>query len=106
MESNVWLIASIWMGLALLASIVSIKLGVSVALVEILVGVCAGNLFGIHSSPWIDFLARFGSGLLTFLVTALIGSAVVPTVIAQKKFLPDTRIIDRTEEDIEAFPSQ
>ena len=70
MESNVWLIASVWMALALLASVVSIKLGVSVALVEIVVGVLAGNFLGVHTAPWIDFLATFGSGLLTFLAGA------------------------------------
>ena len=41
---NIWFIAAIWMGLALVASLVSIRLGISVALVEILVGVVAGNL--------------------------------------------------------------
>ncbi|MFN2637207.1 MAG: cation:proton antiporter [Gemmatimonadaceae bacterium] len=70
MDSNVWLIAAIWMSLALLASIISIKVGISVALIEILVGILAGNFFGIHSAPWIDFLATFGSGLLTFLAGA------------------------------------
>lgn len=70
MELNVWLIASIWMGLALIASIISIKIGISVALIEILVGILAGNFFGIHTTSWIDFLATFGSGLLTFLAGA------------------------------------
>lgn len=70
MELNVWLIAAIWMGLALVASIISIKIGISVALIEILVGILAGNFFGIHTAPWIDFLATFGSGLLTFLAGA------------------------------------
>ena len=44
MLQNVWLIASIWMGLALIASLTSIRTGISVALIEILVGVVAGNL--------------------------------------------------------------
>ncbi|HET7601194.1 MAG TPA: cation:proton antiporter [Gemmatimonadales bacterium] len=70
MESNVWLIASAWMALALIASIVSIRVGVSVALIEILVGVIGGNFLGLHTTPWIDFLATFGSGLLTFLAGA------------------------------------
>jgi Kef-type K+ transport system membrane component KefB len=69
-DSNVWLVASVWMALALLASIVSIKVGISVALIEILVGVIAGNALGVHSAPWIDFLATFGAGLLTFLAGA------------------------------------
>ncbi|MEY2540417.1 MAG: hypothetical protein QOI22_19, partial [Verrucomicrobiota bacterium] len=40
---NIWFVAAIWMGLALIASLVSIWAGVSVALIEILVGVLAGN---------------------------------------------------------------
>ncbi len=67
---NVWFIASAWMGLALLASLISIRLGISVALVEIFVGVLGGNFLGFHTTPWIDFLATFGSGLLTFLAGA------------------------------------
>lgn len=67
---NVWFIAAAWMGLALVASIVSIRLGISVALVEIFVGVLGGNFLGFQTTPWIDFLATFGSGLLTFLAGA------------------------------------
>lgn len=70
MESNVWLIASVWMALALAASLISIRAGISVALIEILVGVVASNFLGVHTTPWIDFLATFGSGLLTFLAGA------------------------------------
>jgi len=70
MDGNVWLIASAWMALALVASLASIRLGISVALTEILVGVLAGNFLGLHTTPWIDFLATFGSGLLTFLAGA------------------------------------
>jgi Kef-type K+ transport system membrane component KefB len=69
-QSNVWLVAGAWMALALLASLVSIRLGISVALVEILIGILAGNVFHLQSTQWIDFLAMFGSGLLTFLAGA------------------------------------
>src|SRR5881409_3074383 len=58
------------MGLALLASLTSIRLGVSVALAEITFGILAGNFLGLKTTPWIDFLATFGSGLLTFLAGA------------------------------------
>src|SRR5947199_10797080 len=44
MLENIWFIAAVWMGLALLASLISIRTGISVALVEILVGVVVGNL--------------------------------------------------------------
>lgn len=67
---NVWLVAALWMGLALAASVISIRVGISVALIEILVGVVAGNFLNVHVAPWIDFLATFGSGLLTFLAGA------------------------------------
>src|SRR5947207_11074270 len=68
MTQNVWFIAAIWMALALSASLISIWAGISVALVEILVGVIAGNFLGLHATTdWINFLALLGSGVLTFL---------------------------------------
>jgi Kef-type K+ transport system membrane component KefB len=67
---NIWFVAAAWMGLALIASVISIRVGISVALVEIFVGVLGGNFLGFHTTPWIDFLATFGSGLLTFLAGA------------------------------------
>ncbi|HTA73130.1 MAG TPA: cation:proton antiporter [Gemmatimonadaceae bacterium] len=70
MQSNVWLVAAAWMALALLASLISIRVAVSVALIEIVIGVIAGNFLDFHTTPWIDFLATFGSGLLTFLAGA------------------------------------
>src|SRR6266702_1169498 len=94
MLENIWFIASIWMGLALIASLISIRIGISVALVEILVGVVAGNLAGgleggtlhvgiagagasaghvhhvLQSTEWTNFLALLGSGVLTFLAGA------------------------------------
>jgi Kef-type K+ transport system membrane component KefB len=71
MTQNVWFIAAIWMALALSASFISIWAGISVALVEILVGVVAGNFLGVHTTTdWINFLALLGSGVLTFLAGA------------------------------------
>ena len=67
---NTFLIASLWIGLALLGSLVSIRVGISVALIEIGLGVIGGNFLGIQSTPWIDFLAAFGAVLLTFLAGA------------------------------------
>ncbi len=40
---NIWYVAATWMGLALIASMISIRLGVSVALLEIGMGVITGN---------------------------------------------------------------
>lgn len=67
---NVWAIAAIWVALAFVASIFSIRLGISVALLEILVGVSAGNLFHLQVTDWINTLAGFGAVLLTFLAGA------------------------------------
>jgi Kef-type K+ transport system membrane component KefB len=67
---NIWIIAALWMGSALLASLISIRIGISVALIEIFLGVIGGNYFGFQTTPWIDFLASFGSVLLTFLAGA------------------------------------
>src|SRR5437667_10898731 len=78
---NIWFIAAFWMGLALLASLISIRVGISVALIEILVGVAAGNIqFGgqahiLRTTEWINFLAMLGSGVLTFLAGAEIDPA-------------------------------
>ena len=94
MLENIWFIAAVWMGLALIASLISIRIGISVALIEILVGVVAGNFavgleggtlhVGIagagattghlhhvlQSTEWTNFLALLGSGVLTFLAGA------------------------------------
>jgi Kef-type K+ transport system membrane component KefB len=73
---NIWYVAAIWMGLAFLASLISIRVGISVALIEILVGVAAGNIHfagGQHilqTTDWTNFLAMLGSGVLTFLAGA------------------------------------
>ena len=72
---NVYLTAALWIGLALLASLISIRTGISVALTEIFVGVLAGNFIHIQTTTWIDFLAGFGSVLLTFLAGAEIEPA-------------------------------
>lgn len=78
---NIWFTAAFWMGLAFLASLISIRLGISVALVEIFVGVIAGNLHTnghvplLHTNEWVNFLAMLGSGVLTFLAGAEIDPA-------------------------------
>jgi len=52
------------------ASMLSVELGVSVAILEIVLGVVAANLFGIQPTPWLNFLAGFASIVLTFLAGA------------------------------------
>jgi len=75
MES-LW-IAMIAAILILLASVVSIEAGISVALIEITLGVVAGNFLGVTSPPWMDFLASFASILLTFLAGAEVDHQVL-----------------------------
>jgi Kef-type K+ transport system membrane component KefB len=67
---NIWLTASLWVGLALIAAMISIRVGISVALVEIGVGVLAGNFLHLTPNDWVNFLAGIGSVLLTFLAGA------------------------------------
>jgi Kef-type K+ transport system membrane component KefB len=74
---QVWLASALWLGLALLASIISIRVAVSVALIEIMVGVVAGNTIGLHLTEWVNFLAGFGAILLTFLAGTEIDARVV-----------------------------
>jgi Kef-type K+ transport system membrane component KefB len=88
------------MGLALLACFVSIRYQLSIALVEILVGIVAGNIallldhyeaFGLHwelkANEWIAFLAGFGSILLTFMA----GAEIEPTVL--RRFFKESMAI-------------
>lgn len=74
---NVWLVSALWLGLALIASVISIWVGISVALIEIMVGAIAGNTIGLTLAPWVNYLAGFGAILLTFLAGAEIDAAVV-----------------------------
>jgi Kef-type K+ transport system membrane component KefB len=68
---NIYYVAAIWMGMALLASFVSIRISVPAALVEIVVGALAGNIPGLRehvtSTDVVVFLASVGSLVLTFL---------------------------------------
>ncbi len=75
--ASVWLASALWIGLALIASVLSIWVAISVALVEIVVGAVAGNIIGLPLAPWVNFLAGFGAILLTFLAGAEIDPQVV-----------------------------
>ena len=84
---NVWLASALWIGLALIASVLSIWVAISVALTEIVVGAVAGNLVGLPLAPWVNFLAGFGAILLTFLA----GAEIDPDVV-RRKFWPSMSI--------------
>jgi len=78
---NQWLQAALWMGLALIATILSLRIAISIALIEIMVGVIGGNFLPLERTEWVNFLAGFGSILLTFLA-----GAEVDPVVMKKKF--------------------
>ena len=71
---NIYYVAAIWLGMALLASVISIRIAVPAALVEIVVGALAGNIPGIQQhvtqTGVVMFLASAGSLVLTFLAGA------------------------------------
>jgi len=87
LHDNVWLTSALWIGLALVASLVSIRLAISVALLEIIVGAVAGNVTRLEIMPWANYLAGVGAVLLTFLA----GAEVDPTVV-RKHFWPSITI--------------
>jgi len=60
-------LAAVLAAVILVASTVSVELGVTVALLELTLGVAAGNLFHLQTQDWLDFIAQFGSIVLTFL---------------------------------------
>jgi Kef-type K+ transport system membrane component KefB len=74
------LVAAVLALLVLLASLLSVELGLSVAIIEIFLGVVAGNFLGLASPPWMDFAASFAGILLTFLA----GAEVDPALLRSK----------------------
>ena len=74
---DLYVVAAQWIGLALLASLISVRLGVSIALAEIAVGVAAGNLWEVPQTQWVTFLASVGAVLLTFLAGVDIDTKVL-----------------------------
>src|SRR5437879_13476658 len=77
---NVWFVAAIWMALALIASLVWIRTGISVALIEIFIGGVAGNFLHLTASKeWFIFQVILGSCVLT-----LLAGGVITTVSVQE----------------------
>jgi Kef-type K+ transport system membrane component KefB len=86
--TEIWTLAALWLGLALLATLVSIWLRVATALSEIVVGTIAqliiGALVGTAAlgadETWIKFLSGTGAIVLTFLA----GAELDPEVFRRK----------------------
>ena len=60
-------LAAVLAAVALVASMFSVELGITVALLELSFGVIVGNVFHLGSAGWLDFIAKFASIVLTFL---------------------------------------
>jgi glutathione-regulated potassium-efflux system ancillary protein KefC len=81
---NVWALASLWVGLALIATLLAIWFKISTALTEIVVGTVAQLIIVAIVGPtglagkteWITFLAGTGAIVLTFLAGAELDPAI------------------------------
>lgn len=63
-------VAALLAGTILLASTVSIEIGISVALIELFLGVVVGNSFHIDVPGWLTFIGSFAGIVLIFLAGA------------------------------------
>lgn len=85
---NVWVLAALWIGLALVATLLAIWFRISTALTEIVVGTVAQLIIGAAigtnalgaKTEWISFLAGTGAIVLTFLA----GAELDPVVFRAK----------------------
>jgi len=59
-------LAALLAGTVLVASMISVEIGLSVALIELLAGVIVGNAFHLDVPGWLAFLGTFAGILLTF----------------------------------------
>jgi Kef-type K+ transport system membrane component KefB len=63
-------VAAVLAGAVLLASMVSVEAGLSVALIELVAGFVVGNAFGLDVPSWLNFVGTFAGVVLTFLAGA------------------------------------
>jgi Kef-type K+ transport system membrane component KefB len=64
-------LAAVLAAVVVLASMISVEIGLSVALVELALGVVVGNIFSLDpGQSWLVFVANFASIVLTFLAGA------------------------------------
>src|SRR5437867_9627461 len=59
-------VAAILAATILVASTISVEVGLSVALIELLAGVIVGNAFHLDVPSWLSFLGSFAGMVLTF----------------------------------------
>jgi len=59
-------VAALLAGTVLVASTISVEIGLSVALIELFLGVVVGNAFHLDVPSWLSFLGSFAGMLLTF----------------------------------------
>jgi glutathione-regulated potassium-efflux system ancillary protein KefC len=85
---NTWVLSALWVGLALIATLIAIWFHMSTALSEIVVGTVAQLIIGaafargglLGNTDWITFLAGTGAIVLTFLA----GAELDPTIFRTK----------------------
>jgi Kef-type K+ transport system membrane component KefB len=63
-------VAAVLAAVILLASTISVEFGLSVALIELFLGVVAGNALHVHVTNWLSFIGSFAGITLTFLAGA------------------------------------
>ncbi|MCM8760580.1 MAG: cation:proton antiporter [Candidatus Omnitrophica bacterium] len=86
---EIFTIAAVWLGLAVVSTVIAYHLKISIALIEICVGIAAAavanHFFGQNALgsdlDWLRFLAASAAVLLTFLA----GAELDPNVISSKK---------------------
>src|SRR6266542_6090448 len=63
-------VAAVLAATILVASTISVELGLSVALIELFLGFVVGNAFGLDVPSWLGFIGSFAGIALTFLAGA------------------------------------
>src|ERR1700751_1818691 len=93
--TSVWALAALWLGLALVATLISIWLRIATALSEIVVGTIAQLAIGATigsamlgtDQTWVKFLSGTGAILLTFAASSLLS----PLAIARQNLFCSSR---------------
>ena len=59
-------VAALLAGTILVASMISVEIGISVALIELFAGIVVGNVFGLAVPSWLSFIGSFAGIVLVF----------------------------------------